>query len=163
MLSLTDPDVVLFNATTIQREVDTAAYLSQINMMVYGGIGMFGLLLAAVGISGITAYSVVQRRKEIGIRLALGASRGHIMRLVTKEGAVLVTLGMVIGLGIAYAGARAMGAYFSGLAQAMGTTTRDPVLLLGAPLLLGLLTMIAAYFPARRSLGINPAATLKDE
>ena len=77
----------------------------------YGGIGVFGLVLAAIGLAGVTAYAVAQRRKEIGIRMALGASKAQVLRLVLREGAALVGVGTVLG----FLGAMAMAKMLSSL------------------------------------------------
>jgi len=75
-------------------------------MEIYGAIGLFGLVLAAVGLAGVTAYSVTRRSREIGIRVALGAGRGDVLRLAMGEGAVLVAAGTVLGLAGAWSAAR---------------------------------------------------------
>jgi ABC-type antimicrobial peptide transport system permease subunit len=73
----------------------------RVALWTYGCIGIFGLILASVGLAGVTAYSVTQRRREIGIRIALGAQSADVLGLVMKEGAVLITAGTLIGLAAA--------------------------------------------------------------
>jgi ABC-type antimicrobial peptide transport system permease subunit len=129
--------------------------------MVYGGFGLFGLILASVGLAGVTAYSVAQRRQEIGIRMALGARPGQVLRLVMKEGATLVMVGSVLG----FLGAWAIGRLLSGLSPEMAETlsAKQPLLMIGAPLLLAALAMLACYFPARKSTTIDPLTALRQE
>jgi putative ABC transport system permease protein len=123
-------------------------------------IGAFGLILAAVGLAGVTAYSVRQREHEIGIRVALGAQKRDVIGLVMKEGAVLVIAGTAIGMALTWAGIRAMSGFFFSVASVQGF---DPALLGGAPLLLASLALLACYLPARRSLRIDPAVALRAE
>ena len=104
----------------------------------YGFIGIFGLVLSAVGLAGMTAYSVAQRGREIGIRIALGAQRGNVLGLVMKEGLGLVVAGTAIGMAGAWTGSRLLSAMNSSVGQVTSTSTSDPTVLLGAPLLLGL-------------------------
>ena len=125
-------------------------------------IGVCGLILASVGLAGVTAYSVTQRRREIGIRLALGARTADVPRLVMQEGAVLIAIGSVIGLALASAGIRTL-ASANMIARTSGNSTNDPVLLVGAPLLLALLALAACYVPARQSTAVDPAVTLCQE
>jgi putative ABC transport system permease protein len=126
----------------------------------YALIGIFGLILAAVGLAGVTAYSVTQRRHEIGIRMALGARAADVLGLVMKEGVTLVTVGTVVGLAFAWAGIRALSGMFFSVASVQGN---DPVLLVGAPLLLAGLALIACYVPARKSMRVDPAVALRQE
>jgi len=121
---------------------------------------VFGLILAAVGLVGVTAYSVTQRGHEIGIRLALGAQKRDVLGLVMKEGATLVVVGTSIGLAFAWAGIRAMSGMFFSVASVQGA---DPVLLVGAPLLLAGLALVACYVPARTSTRIDPVVALRQE
>src|SRR4029079_7552937 len=86
-LSSTLPDLTVFGITNVQQEIGRALYLTRATMFIYGGMGVFGLILAAVGLAGVTSYAVVQRTKEIGIRVALGASKFDVLKLVTREGA----------------------------------------------------------------------------
>jgi ABC-type antimicrobial peptide transport system permease subunit len=127
---------------------------------IYGLIGVFGLVLAAVGLAGVTAYSVAQRAREMGIRMALGAKRLDVLGLVMKEGVVLVTIGTVIGLGTAWAAMRMLAGLFSSVAS---TSASNPVLLLGTPLLLASLALVACYVPAHKSILIEPAVVLRQE
>jgi len=129
----------------------------------YGGIGVFGLILAAIGLAGVTAYAVAQRRKEIAIRTALGASRAQVLRLVLREGAALVSVGTVLGFLGAMALAKILAALASMFVDALTVGTTDPLLLLGAPLLLAAVAMLACYVPARRSAQIDPLAALREE
>jgi predicted permease len=162
-LASTDPNLTVFNISNAKYEVDRALYLTRVTMFIYGGMGVFGLILAAVGLAGVTSYAVVQRTKEIGIRSALGATKLDILRLVTREGAVLIIVGSVIGQALAYGVTRALSSWFNPLADMTKTSTKDPVLLFGAPLLLAGLAMIACYLPARRATHIDPCTALREE
>ena len=157
-----DPNLTLFNARNMKDQIDAMMFMVHIGVLVYGGIGVFGLVLASIGLAGVTAYSVTQRTHEIGIRMALGAAKADVLRLVMKEGAGLIVVGTVIGLAGAWGGARAMASILSAMAEAVSASQYDPVLLLGAPLLLAGLAMLACYVPARRSMRIDPAVALRD-
>jgi putative ABC transport system permease protein len=124
---------------------------------------MFGLVLAAIGLAGVTAYAVAQRRKEIAIRMALGASRAQVLRLVLREGTALVGIGTVLGFLGAIALAKILSALANMFVDALRFGTDDPRLLLGAPLLLAAVAMLACYVPARRSAQIDPMKALREE
>jgi predicted permease len=156
-----DPNLTVFNVRTMTEFLDRSNSLIRWTSFVYGGFGVFGLILASVGLAGVTAYSVAQRRKEIGIRMALGAQRGQMLRLVMKEGAALVTVGSALG----FLGAWAVGRGLAALSPEMAETlhAKQPLLMIGAPLLLGGLAMLACYFPARRSTDVDPLVALRQE
>jgi ABC-type antimicrobial peptide transport system permease subunit len=129
----------------------------------YGGIGLFGLVLSAIGLAGVTAYAVARRRREIGIRMALGARKGQVLRLVLREGTALIAVGTVLGFLGAVALAKTLSAVTSEFADAFKIGTNDPRLLVGAPLLLAGLAMLACYVPARRSAQIDPMKALREQ
>src|SRR5262249_19950335 len=129
-----DANLTPFNARSMTDQIDQMMYPVRAGMWTYGVIGIFGLVLASVGLAGMTAYSVAQRGREIGIRMALGARTVDVLGLVMKEGAALVALGTVAGLGGAWAGHRLLAALLSQVAQTTGRSVSDPTLLLGAPL-----------------------------
>lgn len=158
-----DPSLTVFNVGTIDERLDQFNSIIRISATIYGGIGFFGLILASIGLAGVTAYAVARRRKEIGIRMALGAQTGQVLRLVMKEGATLVVIGSALGFLCAAVISRALSSFSSELAQAFGSSADDPVLLIGAPLLLAALTLLACYLPARRSARIDPLTALRDQ
>jgi len=123
---------------------------------------VFSLILAAIGLAGITAYAVAQRSKEIAIRTALGASRAQVLRLVLREGAALVCVGTVLGFLGAMALAKILSALTSMFMDALRFGANDPLLLMGAPLLLAAVAMLACYLPARRSATIDPLKALRE-
>ncbi len=155
-----DDSITPFHARSMTEQI--AQFMSALKAAswTYATMGIFGLVLACVGLAGVTAYSVTQRGHEIGIRLALGAQKRDVLRLVMKEGAALVTLGTAIGLFFAWAGMRLLLSLFFSVASVRGA---DPVLLIGAPLLLAGLALLACYVPARRSTRIDPMAALRQE
>ena len=120
-------------------------------------------MLAAIGLAGVTAYAVAQRRKEIAIRTTVGASRAQVLRLVLREGAALVSVGTILGFLGAIAMARVLSALTNIFVDALKVGTDDPRLLVGAPLLLAAVAMIACYVPARRSVQIDPVKALREE
>jgi ABC-type antimicrobial peptide transport system permease subunit len=124
---------------------------------------LFGLVLGAIGLAGVTAYAVAQRRKEIGIRTAMGASKAQVLQLVLREGASLVLIGTILGLLGAVAVAKAASAMTDILVDAFKLGTDDPRLLLGAPSLLAIVAMLACYLPARRAAQIEPLKALREE
>jgi len=162
-LAAIDPNLAVFDVHTLAGQVaDTLAYL-HLSEYSYVGIGAFGLVLAAIGLAGVTAYSVARRRKEIGIRMALGARGGQVLRLVMRESGSLVIAGSVLGLMAAVVLSRLMAAFSSLLGPAFQAGARDPRLLIGAPLLLAALAMLACYVPARRSTQVDPLRALREE
>ncbi len=158
-----DANLTPFNARSMTEQIDQLMFPVKVALYTYGCIGVFGLILASVGLAGVTAYSVVQRRREIGIRVALGAQRGDVLGLVMKEGAVLIAIGTVLGLAAAWAAMRVMSATLASIAQTAGFSTSDPWLLMGAPALLAALAMAACYVPARRSMAVDPVVALRQE
>ena len=161
-LAAIDPNVAVFRVHTLAGQIDDTRANTRRGEFVYGGIGAFGMVLAAIGLAGVTAYSVARRRKEIGIRMALGAHQGQVLRLVLREGGSLVAIGSVLG----FLGAVALARVFSALSSLFGPAFRagmsDPRLLIGAPLLLASLAMLACYIPARRSAAIDPLKALRE-
>jgi predicted permease len=159
-ISALDSDIAPFNASSMTEHI--AQFMSTLSAAswTYGLMGLVGLILASVGLAGVTAHSVAKRRQEIGIRMALGAQKRDVLGLVMKEGATLVTVGTLAGLALALAGIRALSGLFFTVASVQGY---DPVLLIGAPLLLAALALLACYIPARRSMRIDPGVTLRME
>jgi predicted permease len=161
-VSAMDANLTPFNARTMPEQVDRFIFVFRVATYTYGVIGVSGLILAAAGLAGVTAYSVAQRGREIGIRIALGARSGDVLRLVMKEGAVLVAVGTIVGLAGAWAGSRLVSSAESVAAKAIATTS-DPLVVVGIPVLLAGLALLACYVPARRSLRIDPVVALRQE
>jgi ABC-type antimicrobial peptide transport system permease subunit len=115
------------------------------------------LLLAAIGIYGVMAYNVAQRVREIGIRMALGADAGQVLRSVVKEGMMLAGAGAVLGIAGAFGVTRILQAYL------YGVTTTDPVAFAATALLLGLVALGACWIPARRATRVDPILALRHE
>jgi ABC-type antimicrobial peptide transport system permease subunit len=158
-----DPNLTLFNVQTLSEYLELTRASMRAALRTFGGIGLFGLILSAIGLAGVTAYAVAQRSKEIGIRMALGARKSQVLALVLREGATLVAVGTLIGFLGSVALAKAMSAITTVFSDAFSFGVGDPRLLIGAPLLLAGLAMLACYIPARRALAIDPLKALRLE
>jgi ABC-type antimicrobial peptide transport system permease subunit len=129
----------------------------QFNLLLLGLFAVLALVLSAVGLYGVTAYFVGQRTREIGLRMALGAGPGVILRMVLRQGGKLVALGIANGLAGALAASRVM----SGLLYGIGAN--DPVTFSAAALLLAVVALVACYLPARRATRVVPIIALRSE
>jgi len=129
----------------------------QFSAVLLGGFSLAALLLAAIGIYGVLAYSVTQRTREIGVRVALGAEPGTIIRLILSSGARMVMVGSLVGLAAALA--------LSGVLKSLlyGIGPRDPLTFLAAPVVLATVALMAAYLPARRASRVSPMEALRTE
>jgi macrolide transport system ATP-binding/permease protein len=162
-LESVDRRLTMFNMRTMQEHLDRLNRTIEYVTAFYGGVGMFALILACIGLAGVTAQALVQRRKEIGIRMALGAQRRQVLRLVMKEGTAMASAGSVLGLAATLGVTRVLASRSAGFAQTLATGGGDPVRILGAPLLLISVAAIACYLPARRSATIDPLKALREE
>jgi len=162
-ISNLDPRLTIFNVGSMDQRLDQFNLILRSASAIFGGIGLFGLVLASIGLAGVTTYAVARRRKEIGIRMALGARSSQVLRLVMKEGAVMVAIGSALGFGAAFLVSRALSSLTYRLSQLFDQRSSDPVLVFGAPLLLLTIAMLACYLPARRSARIDPLTALRDE
>ncbi len=156
-----DPNLTLVSISTLEQELTRAASLFRLTTLIYGGIGGFGLLLAVIGLAGVTGHAVARRTQEIGIRRALGAVDSDVLRLVLREALFLIGLGTVAGLLVAFAATRAMAATLTSMAEITETSLTDPLLLVGVPLVLASVALLACYLPARRALRIEPLEALR--
>jgi predicted permease len=127
------------------------------NMWLMTVFGACALLLAAIGIYGLMAYSVEQRTQEIGIRLALGANVASVKRMVVRQGMILAVIGVIVGLASAFGLARLM------QTMLFGVTTRDPLVFAGVPVLLTLVAFVAVWVPAHRASRVDPVVALRYE
>jgi predicted permease len=158
-----DSNLTVVEVKRLTQEVEQALFLSRAATFVYGGMGVLGLILASVGLAGVTAYAVARRTREIGIRMALGAQRFHVLWLVLREAAVLIVAGTFTGVLCALLLTRALSGVVEALAETTRTSVSDPRLLLGGPAILVVLALIACYVPARRSTRIDPIRALRAE
>jgi predicted permease len=137
--------------------VSTSISRQRFNMWVMSVFGACALLLAAIGIYGLMAYSVEQRTQEIGIRLALGAPVAQVRRMVIAQGMVLSLAGVAIGLAASFGLARLITAFL------FGVTAKDPLVFSGVPVLLAVVAFIAVWLPARRASKVDPIIALRCE
>ncbi len=155
-----DADLPIYNAQTMAEHLRSSAFgfmPMRMAATVAGAQGLIGLLLAVMGVYGVVAYSVSQRTREIGIRLALGAERGEVFRLVVRGGLNLIAMGLAIGLTIAIGLALVLAGLLVGL------NPFDLPVFGGVAMGLAAVSLLACYLPARRAMAINPAITLKCE
>ena len=157
-----DPNLKIFNVRTLSDYLEVSRSSQRFAIKTYGAIGVFGLVLSAIGLAGVTAYAVAQRRREIGIRMALGARKGQVLLLVLREGTALVCVGTVLGLLGAFGLAKMLSALTSVFVNALNVGTGDVRLIVGAPLLLATLALLACYVPARKAATIDPLQTLRE-
>ena len=158
-----DEKLTPFDPRSMLQQIEAMMFPVRAALWTYGCIGLFGLILASVGLAGVTAYSVTRRRREIGIRVALGARHADVLGLVMKESGALVAVGSAIGLVCAVAGIRLLSAVLYTVSRTAGTSMYDPMLVVGAPALLGALAIVACYIPARKSTRIDPVTALRQE
>jgi putative ABC transport system permease protein len=151
------PDSYLLPQTTLVGLLRDATYNWQLMALALGVFAVLGLVLAVVGLYGVSSHAVNRRRREIGIRMALGADRGRILRLILDQGGRLILLGA--GLGIP--GAMAVGLVLRG--SLFGVSPLDPLSLAGATLILGLVTLTAVLLPSRRAASVEPLTVIRYE
>ncbi len=152
-----DPDIPVARLRSLEDVVSRSISQPRFYMLLLGLFASMAVLLAALGIFGVISYAVTQRSREIGIRMALGAHPGSVMRLVLSNAAVLILSG--IGLGLA--GALALSRSLSGLLFNLSPT--DPSTLAGVALLLSAVALLASYLPARQATRVDPLLTLRSE
>jgi ABC-type antimicrobial peptide transport system permease subunit len=152
-----DPNLGTFGAMTMADHVENALNLARTSATLAGMFGVCALLLAVIGIYGVVSYSVARRTREVGIRVALGAGPGDVVRLVFREGIGPAVAGMVAGLAAALA--------VTGLMRSLlyDVSPRDLSVFLSIPLVLGAAACAATYLPARRALRVDPITTLRSE
>jgi len=157
VLASVDPNLVMYDVRPYSAVIH--GDFAQQNMIasLTWLFGAVGLLLAAVGLYGVTAYGVEQRTSEIGVRMALGASRGSVLQMVLRVAFWQVGMGVALGI------PAAIGAGYLIASQLFGVTPWDPLMLSGATLMLGLAALIAAVVPARRATRVDPMVALRHE
>jgi putative ABC transport system permease protein len=123
----------------------------------FGVFGAVALFLAAIGVYGVLAFSVSQRTQEMGVRMALGASRRDVLRLVVRQGVVLAAIGEVLGLAGAFGITRVIGTLLYNVAPT------DPLSFGGVAIFLTVIAIVASYLPARRATTVDPIVALRNE
>jgi putative ABC transport system permease protein len=152
-----DSELPATNVRTIDQTLDQALWAPRFGAALLGVFGLLALALAMVGIFGVMSYSVSQRTREIGVRIALGAQGKSILRLVVRQGMILVALGLVIGLLLALAASSVLTSMLYEISAV------DPVTFFGISGLLCLAAMLACYLPARRATKVDPIVALRQE
>jgi ABC-type antimicrobial peptide transport system permease subunit len=120
-------------------------------------LGLLGLVLAVVGVYSVISYAASQKTHEIGVRMALGAGRGDILKMILRQGFVLIGAGLLAGLVLTFVAARGI------VSLLVGVSPSDPVTLISVALLLAAVGLVASYIPARRAMNVEPLRALKYE
>ena len=154
-LTTADPDLV-FTFRPMTDQVSASLTQERVIAMLAGFFGALALLLAGLGLYGVTSYAVSRRRTEIGIRIALGAARAAVVRLVLSRVTVLVSAGVLLGAGVSLWASRFAASLL------YGVEARDPVTLVGAAVILAAVGALAGWLPAWRASRIDPAAVLRE-
>jgi putative ABC transport system permease protein len=152
-----DPNLPVDQIRTMEELVASSLSQSRFKMVLLSLFAGLALVLAAVGVYGVVSYTVAQRTHEIGIRMALGAERRNVLRLVVRQGMVVVLIGVALGVALAFGASR----YLAG--QVYGVSAKDPLTFLAVPLVLIAVALLANYLPARRATQVDPLVALRQE
>jgi predicted permease len=152
-----NPDLALFDVTTLESRAQLSSFPQRIAGTFVGAFGLLALVLAALGIYGVTAYTTRQRTHEIGIRMALGASKQDILRLVLGRGLSLTLIGVALGLAASFALTRYLGSLL------LGVTATDALTFSSVAILLCAVALFACLIPARRAMRVDPMVALRYE
>ena len=151
-----DTRLPVFDVRPMRESTQMASSLAVIQSALAGIFALIGLILAATGIYGVVAYRTQMRTHEIGIRMALGASRADVLRLVLSQGLWLTGFGLALGLAFALGLTR----FIARLLYGIGAN--DPVTVVSVVMLLGAMSLVACYFPARRAMRRNPVSAIRE-
>ncbi|HEX5714665.1 MAG TPA: ABC transporter permease, partial [Thermoanaerobaculia bacterium] len=152
-----DPDLPLYELQTLDEVVTASVSQPRFYMLLLGGFAAVALILAAIGMYGVIAYGVSQRSQEIGVRMALGATRDRVVRMVLRQAMVLAVFGAVFGLGLALVATRGMESLL------FGVSAMDPGIYVAVAAVLVLVAGLASYLPARRAARTDPQLALRGE
>jgi putative ABC transport system permease protein len=152
-----DKDQPVADIQTMEQRLAASLAEPRFNMLLLGIFAAVALALAAVGLYGVMAYGVTQRTHEIGIRMALGAQRSNVLKLVVRQGMVMALIGVVLGLAASFALTRVMTSLL------FGVSATDPLVFTVIALLLAAVAFIASYIPARRAIKVDPMIALRYE
>lgn len=154
-----DPEMPIFDVRTMETHIreGKATVLFTLGSSLVGSFGLIGIVLAAVGLSGVIAYSVSRRTHEIGVRMALGASRAQVLGMVMRQGVVLTGIGLIVGGVVALVFTRSFANLLAGVSPTDGLTYA------GVSILLTVVAMLATYIPARRATKVDPMEALRYE
>jgi len=151
-----DPELALFDVRTMGERAELSMSSRRTPMMLALAFGGLALFLSAIGVYGVLTYVVTQRRREIGIRVALGCTGAGVVKLVLREGLLLVAIGLLLG----FAGAAALQQVVAN--QIYGVRPLDPLVIGGVTVLLGIIALVASVVPARRAVRVDPVAVLTE-
>jgi predicted permease len=157
VLSEVDPNITMLDIQPMQEHIDSNLDQQRAVAQMAGLFGILALVLAAIGLYGVTAYSVERRTREIGVRMALGANRGSVIRLVLRGAFLQVAIGLAIGIPAAIACGRLISA------QLYLVKSWDPIVLIGSIIALAWCALIASIIPARKAASIDPVKALRIE
>jgi putative ABC transport system permease protein len=152
-----DPRVALFRVQTLDEAVSRSLWRQRLQGHVVGIFAVLALALACVGLYGVISYAVAQRTRELGVRMALGATRGDVLRLVLAQSGQLVAAGVALGLAAAWGSTRAMRSLL------YGVEPTDPATFAAVPACLAAVALLAALAPARRATRIDPTIAMRAE
>jgi predicted permease len=150
-----DPNLPLFDVRTVGEHMRMSVFIPRMASVILTLFGALALLLAVVGLYSVVAFAVAQRTREIGVRVALGASRASVVRLVLRQGMKLTAIGLIIGIGLAIAAAQAL------RSQLMGVAPTDLASFAGTAVLLLAVALIACIVPAFRAARLDPVRALR--
>ena len=156
-LQAVDRDQPMTQVISLEQNLSAAVGQQRVSALLLGIFAALALVLAAIGIYGVTSYSVAQRSKEIGIRIAMGAQPGDVLRLILGFGAKLAFVGVVIGVIAALALTQLMKTLL------FGVTATDPETMAAVSITLIAVTLLACYIPARRAMSVDPVIALRSE
>ena len=151
-----DAALPVYDVASMDELVERSLESRRLMAQMVGGFAVVALVLASVGIYGLLAFMVGQRAREIGVRVALGASRADVLKLIVSKGVILAGIGIVTGVLGAASAASAMGSVL------YGVRPHDPVVFVSVPALLFVVAILASYFPARRATRVDPNIALRE-
>ena len=152
------PDLPVFDVKTMSEALNTlnGLLIFQIGAVLAAALGILGLILALVGVYGVISFAASQKTHEIGVRMALGAQRSDVLKMIFGQGLFIVGIGLALGLAAVLAASRVMG-------QFLVVSATDPLTYITVSALLAFVALLACYIPARRAMGVDPMVALRHE